>query len=41
VGGKLRIAGQLLGTAYMLIPWGDQGLVAQKPSCNFGLNYAF
>jgi hypothetical protein len=41
VGGKLRIAGQLLGTAYMLIPWGDQGLVAQKPSWNFGLNYAF
>jgi hypothetical protein len=41
LGGKLRLAGQLLGTAYLLIPWGNQGLVAQKPSWNFGLNYAF
>ncbi len=41
LGGKVRISGQLLGTAYLLIPWGNQGLVAQKPSWNFGLNYAF
>lgn len=41
VGGKVRVTGQLLGTAYLLIPWGDQGLIAQKPSWNFGLNYAF
>jgi hypothetical protein len=41
VGGKVRLAGQLLGTAYVLIPWGEQGLIAQKPSWNVGLNYAF
>lgn len=41
IGGKARLAGQLLGTAYLLIPWGNQGLIAQKPSWNFGLNYAF
>jgi hypothetical protein len=41
LGGKVRLSGQLLGTAYVLIPWGSQGLVAQKPSWNVGLNYAF
>jgi len=41
LGGKVRISGQLLGTAYLLIPWGNQGLVAQKPSWNLGMNYAF
>ncbi len=41
LGGKVRISGQFLGTAYVLIPWGNQGLVAQKPSWNLGLNYAF
>jgi hypothetical protein len=40
-GGKARVTGQLLGTAYVLIPWGNSGLIAQKPSFNFGLNYAF
>jgi hypothetical protein len=41
LGGKVRIAGQLLGTAYVLIPWGSQGLIAQKPSWNVGMHYAF
>jgi hypothetical protein len=40
-GGKVRITGQLLGAAYLLVPWGNSGLIAQKPSFNFGLNYAF
>jgi hypothetical protein len=40
-GGKLRLAGQLLGSAYVLIPFGDSGLQAQKPTFNFGFNYAF
>jgi hypothetical protein len=35
------VAGQLLGTAFILIPWGNSGLIAEKPSFNFGLNYAF
>jgi len=41
LGGKVRIAGQLLGTGFVLIPWGNSGLIAQKPSFNIGLNYAF
>lgn len=41
VGGKVRVTGQLLATAFALIPWGNGGLVAQKPSWNLGLNYAF
>jgi hypothetical protein len=41
LGGKVRVAGQLLGTAFILIPWGNSGLIAEKPSFNFGLNYAF
>jgi hypothetical protein len=41
LGGKLRIAGQLLGSGYVLIPTGSDGLQAQKPSFNFGVNYAF
>ena len=40
-GGKLRLAGQLLGSAYVLVPFGDNGLQAQKPTFNFGFNYAF
>jgi hypothetical protein len=40
-GGKLRMAGQLLGSVYVLIPFGDNGLQAQKPTLNFGVNYAF
>lgn len=40
-GGKARIAGQLLGSVYVLIPFGDSGLQAQKPTFNFGFNYAF
>jgi hypothetical protein len=40
-GGKLRLAGQLLGSAYVLIPFGDNGLQALKPTFNFGFNYAF
>jgi hypothetical protein len=40
-GGKVRMAGQLLGSIYMLIPFGDSGLQAQKPTLNFGVNYAF
>jgi hypothetical protein len=41
VGGKVRFAGQLLGSAYVLIPFGDDGLQALKPTFNFGFNYAF
>jgi hypothetical protein len=41
LGGKVRVAGQLLGTAFVLIPWGNSGLVAQNPSFNFGLSYVF
>ena len=41
LGGKVRVAGQLLGTAFVLIPWGNSGLVAENPSYNFGLSYAF
>lgn len=41
LGGKVRMAGQFLGSAYVLIPTGDDGLQAQKPSFNFGVNYAF
>lgn len=41
LGGKVRVRGQLLATAYLLVPWGDSGLIAQKPSWNLGLNYAF
>jgi hypothetical protein len=41
VGGKVRVAGQLLATGFLLVPWGNSGLIAQKPSWNFGLNYAF
>ena len=40
-GGKVRLAGQLLGSAYVLIPFGDDGLQALKPTFNFGFNYAF
>jgi hypothetical protein len=40
-GGKARITGQLLGSVYVLIPFGDSGLQAQKPTFNFGVNYAF
>jgi hypothetical protein len=41
VGGKVRVAGQLLATAFVLVPWGSSGLIAQKPSFNGGLSYAF
>ena len=41
LGGKVRVTGQLLATAFVLIPWGSSGLIAQAPSYNFGLNYAF
>jgi hypothetical protein len=40
LGGKYRLVGQLLGTAYVLIPAGGSGLQAQKPTFNFGFNYA-
>ena len=40
-GGKLRVAGQLLLSAYLLVPAGDSGLIAQKPTFNLGLNYVF
>ena len=40
-GGKARLAGQLLASAYVLIPIGDQGLQAQKPTFHLGFNYAF
>jgi hypothetical protein len=40
-GGKIRMAGQLLGSVYVIIPFGDNGLQAQKPTFNFGVNYAF
>jgi hypothetical protein len=40
-GGKLRLSGQLLLSAYLLIPAGDSGLIAQRPTFNLGLNYAF
>jgi hypothetical protein len=40
-GGKARLTGQLLGSVYVLIPFGDSGLQAQKPTFNFGVNYAF
>ena len=35
------MAGQLLASLYVLIPFGDSGLQAQKPTFNFGVNYAF
>jgi hypothetical protein len=41
IGGKVRLKGQLLGSFYVLIPTGNDGLQAQKPTLNFGLNYAF
>jgi hypothetical protein len=41
IGGKVRISGQLLGSLYVLIPTGNDGLQAQKPTLNFGFNYAF
>jgi hypothetical protein len=41
LGGKVRVAGQLLASAYVLIPFGDSGLQSQKPTFNFGFNYAF
>lgn len=41
LGGKVRLAGQFLASAYALIPTGDDGLQAQSPSFNFGVNYAF
>jgi hypothetical protein len=41
VGGKWRAAGQLLITGFVLVPFGDSGLIAQKPSWNLGANYAF
>jgi hypothetical protein len=41
LGGKWRAAGQLLVTGFVLIPWGNSGLIAQKPSFNLGGNYAF
>ena len=41
LGGKLRLTGQLLLSAYVLIPTGDSGLIAQRPTFNAGLNYAF
>jgi hypothetical protein len=40
-GGKWRVAGQLLLSTYVLIPFGNQGLQALKPTFNFGFNYAF
>jgi hypothetical protein len=40
-GGKWRLGGQLLLSTYVLIPFGDQGLQALKPTFNFGFNYAF
>jgi hypothetical protein len=40
LGGKVRIAGQLLGSFYLLVPTGDDGMQAQKPTLNFGFNYA-
>jgi hypothetical protein len=41
LGGKWRAAGQFLVTGFVLIPWGNSGLIAQKPSFNVGGNYAF
>jgi hypothetical protein len=41
IGAKLRVAGQLLASAYVLVPAGSSGLQAQKPTFNFGFNYAF
>ena len=41
LGGKWRAAGQILVTGFVLVPFGDSGLVAQKPSWNLGANYAF
>jgi hypothetical protein len=41
LGGKLRLTGQLLLSAYVLVPAGDSGLIAQRPTFNAGLNYAF
>ncbi len=40
-GAKVRLAGQLLGTGYVLFPLGSQGLQAQSPAWSVGLNYAF
>jgi hypothetical protein len=41
LGGKLRLTGQWLLSAYVLLPAGDSGLIAQRPTFNLGLNYAF
>ena len=41
VGAKVRLVQRLLGTAFVLIPAGNSGLLPRRPSFNAGLNYVF
>jgi hypothetical protein len=40
IGGKLRLTGQWLASAYAVLPTGNTGLQVQRPTFNFGINYA-
>jgi hypothetical protein len=41
LGGKVRISGRLLASVYAIVPAGGAGLQVQRPTFNFGVNYAF
>ena len=41
VGGKVRLTGRWLASIFAIIPAGSSGMQAQRPTLNFGVNYAF
>ena len=41
IGAKVRMTGKWLGSMFMIIPAGDSGVQAMRPTLNFGINYAF
>ena len=41
IGAKVRMTGKWLGSMFVILPAGNSGLQAMRPTLNFGVNYAF